>query len=829
MAERQGLHDGVTRRAFLKTSAALGAGAGVAAQVAGGQMTALAENTEIPEEKEVYNMCRGNCGSTVCRNRGIIREGKLVQIKPAPIDWNHIDYKTGCVKGQFYPQRLYSPSRVLYPMKRVGERGSGQFERISWDEAFELASSTFLKATAEYGPAATGIWQSYGAPGSINGPGWYFPYSFPTAYSITMVRFVYATGCGVICPGADLTQMWMNATWSLASASPIDMLDSRTLIFWAYNLAETSRDSWQYAMEAKDNGATLICIDPRFSTTAAGSHTWVPIRPATDGAMMLAMANYIVENHLEDEDFLRSSTVAPYLQDATGAYLRLSTAGMDMPVTVGADGTETPQDDIVVWDEETESFMGSLDATKPAIHGTFTAPNGVVVQTTLDYVMGAIAEFTMEKAEGLCGIPREKIEYVARTYATNKPAAICSYQGLGHHYNSRHNYKNLQLLAALTGNAYKPGAFNNINPLNVTNVLQGNTNVAAYCQVENPKSPAFAFTSQRIVDVMRTGKLNSTDVPLKWVMIHAANPLSSESGRKDLIEAVSKLDFFLVMDPYMSDTAKYADLILPVTLSWEQLDTTGGFALFDKGVEPAGEAREPLEIFRGLAAGIGYPNLYPMNAEEYVRAILDTPENRENGFTFDDYRREGYIFKYQEGTVTELAGSSYGASKLQFYQEYQAPKEASEAVLDQTIERRPYWEPGLECNNPQSAEFQKYPLFGISKHDNYHAHSMITDCSWQRELAGGPELIMSEAAAEERGIKTGDLVRAYNDRGECVLKAVVTKGIQPETVVFPHGWQSRDYIKGHHQDLTRSEMDPVCFNNAYYEIMCDVEKWNGEE
>lgn len=826
MSGASGSRSGLTRRSFLKSTMAVAA----AATAAGGatSLTALAEDVEVAsgEDQVFYNYCRGNCGSSTCRLQGIVREGKLVQTKPLPVDPDHIEYKTGCVKGQFNPQRLYATRRVLYPLKRVGERGSGEFERISWDEAIQLAAEKFMEAQSQFGDSATCLYSSYPAGGRLNAGGWYFPDPSPAVPTVGIARFAYATGCSIMVPVADLCQMWMNRTFALCSANPSQMQYSKTIIFWAYNVTETSRDSWQFIAQARDNGTKLICIDPHYTTAAAGSDLWLPIRPATDGFMMLAMANYIVENHLEDEDFLREKTVAPFLRKDDGKFLRMSDLGVDPATEVNAKGQTVVVDHEAVWDEEAGTYGDSTVVKKPAIHGSFEI-GGIKVQTTLDYVLDGIKEYTMEKAEEVCGLPKEKMIEVAEIYATNKPVGICSYEGLGHHYNSRHNYKNLNFLAALTGNAYVKGAFNNINPLNEDGTVNPEVNSAPMLQVENAKVPV-KFSSQYIAEIMETGKLGDTEIPLKWLMVVGANLLASDSGRQALIEAVKKLDFFAVADPYLTDTALYADLVLPVALSWETLDTGGGYALFDKAVEPAGECKTNMDIYRLLSSAIGIDDLYPMTDEEYVRKMLDTEFNRENGFTYDDFKEKGFIRKFDPNATTANASGTVASTRVKFYVEEVKSKDFNGIVLDQDKECRPYWEPGPECGDINNPLREKYPLFAISNHNNYFAHSMITSCEWRDELAGKPSVLISEAAAQERGIEQGDVVRVFNDRGEVVLHAKVTKGIQPETILLPHGWQSYDYIKGHHQDLTMVDMDPVTGNSAYYEILCQVEKYEGD-
>jgi molybdopterin-containing oxidoreductase family molybdopterin binding subunit len=122
--------------------------------------------------------------------------------------------------------------------------------------------------------------------------------------------------------------------------------------------------------------------------------------------------------------------------------------------------------------------------------------------------------------------------------------------------------------------------------------------------------------------------------------------------------------------------------------------------------------------------------------------------------------------------------------------------------------------------------FEKYPFMGISNHGSYFAHSAFTQIPWLDELSE-PFVEINTDAAAERNIFQGDLVRVFNDRGFVVLKAVTTNGIRPDTVLLPHGWQGFDFVAGHSQDLTRIDMDPVTVNSAFYEFLCDVEKYDG--
>lgn len=822
MSETKSLRGGLTRRTFLKTTAAA---AGAAAISGGGTLTALAndetDNAGV-EEQVFYNFCRGNCGSSVCRQKGIVREGKLVQVRTLPTDEGHEDVKTSCVKGQINPQRIYSPTRVLYPMKRVDgtERGEGQWERITWDEAIGIISQKFVEAQKQYGDASCAFWHGYAENGLLNLGASYAPIRPRGGSGIGLERVLQATGATVLTPAADLGQMYsqFNLLNYVANSVP-DIVNCKTMLIWGSNPTDASRQSWQYIIEAKERGMRMITIDPRFTGSAARSEMWLPIRPATDGLLALAMCNYVVDHDLIDYDYMKNSSVGPLLIKADGKYLHMADLDSSDPATA---------DDFVVYDEKAKAFGSSKKIKDPALWGAFdvklASGETAKVRTVWDYVYENIKEYTVERAAEECDLPIEKIEYVAHLYATNKPSIIGTFEGLAHHYNSWHTQKDIVLLGCLTGNVCKPGAGVMMpNYYNEDNTIGANYDTSALIQVENAK-PSVALTGMNLPEIMETGKFGGKAFPIRWIYNFQGNPLASDSGRTALIEAIKKVDFVVTHDTFLSDTARYSDIVLPCTMSWEAEDCNGGYSLLEKAIEPAGESKSNIEVFRLLAAGIGFPNLFDKTDEEYLRIALDTPFNRENGLTYDDFKKKRLIRKYKDPYTVGVEYNPTG--RTQFYVEYVQCKDDHGIEIDQDTNRRPYYEHALEAyaENPL---FEKYPFYGDFYHNNYTVHSMIPEVPWLDELRPEPVVEINTKAAEDRGIEDGDMVRVYNDRGYVVLRAKLTNGIRPDVVMLPHGWQSYDYVDGHHQDLTRVDLDPVCGNSSFNDFLCNVEKYEG--
>lgn len=242
-----------------------------------------------------------------------------------------------------------------------------------------------------------------------------------------------------------------------------------------------------------------------------------------------------------------------------------------------------------------------------------------------------------------------------------------------------------------------------------------------------------------------------------------------------------------------------------------------------KAIEPLYECKTDLEIMRMVAEGMGMGALYAKSDEDFLREVIDTDANKAAGCTYDAFKSGEFVRTYLFPKGAEVARyTSAETSRFMFYLEKPAPRNNfGQGVAD--YERYPYYEDAHEAywDNPLRS---KYPLMGCSQHSKYHVHSQLACTPMMRELEPEPELKINAADAAERGIKQGDVVRVYNDRGYAVLKALVTEGIKPGVVSIPHGFQAEQFIEGHTQDLTSVYMNDYCSNSAFYDFLCEVEK-----
>lgn len=810
----------ITRRSFLAgTTLSVGSLATLSACASPHLAGTSPNEKEVPaEERKCINICNGACCN--CPLEGTVRDGKLVSVSPIPQPRENTGAIKGCIKGQTNPMRLYAENRGLYPMIQRGERGSDNWERISWDEAIALVAEKFQAATNEYGPSSVAFWLGGGnLNGVINGNGAYDVNTPRNSYmGIGCERFLSQTGYTIFSFDWDLPLVYLGGEMMNHPYFWLqDLVNSKLIILWGINPAGSGGHFVPWYVKAKENGAKIISVDPQYNSSGMLIDQWVPIRPGTDSALMLAMANYIIDNDLVDQDYLANHSIAPFLLKEDGYYLKLSDLGKKLDIDEEGNEVDSP----VVWDEKANDFISCLESTAGAVHGTHEA-NGVNMRTVFDAVYDNIKQFTVEYAAEECDIDATIIEELAREYATSGASCIQPGLGCGRYYNSSSLFYNLPLLAALTGNSSKPGAgyfgYGQALVSPFTGVVSQNLD-SLY--VEEPNFGR-CISGQLIRDIAETGKYGNEDFPLRCVYVMTTNPVSTYAGPKEIESALNKIDFVVTADPIMTDTAKISDLYLPICMPWENPDDHNGTFMLQKAVEPAGECKSDFEVLNLIAEKMGFSDLYPKNDQEYLREVLDTPENIEAGAAYDDFKKQGIIpvetYEVAELTAVEL---NYGG-RTRFYMEEDCRRDDYGQVTTFT-DHSPFYFHANEAY-PTNPKREKYPFFGFSFHDTYDQSSIYAHNPMLDEFREGPFVRMNTKAAAERGIQEDDVVRIYNDHGTCTIKVKLTEGIRPDCIQIPHGFARNEYIDGYPQDLSTIAINPVVPESAVHDWICNVEK-----
>lgn len=835
--EEKGPRRAISRRGFLK-STGLAAGGVLALGTASTALSSLAfaeEKAESSGDRVVYGHCRSNCNGG-CRFAAHVRDGKIVKLEPA--DYPDEGYKGCCLKGISYIDRIYNPERIKYPMRRVGERGAGEWERISWDEAINEIATKFADISKTYGATAIGIEAASGNWSVINGI-----YGLNARLAACMganklaVCYDYACGHGI-------NRVLGTGDWYFAN-EPNSVVDSSMTICWGTNPVFTSPQNWRWIQRAKEQGTKVVTIDPIKSATAHKSDQWIPVTPGHDGYLALAMANYVIKNDLVDQKFLKERTTAAFLvRRDTQAHLRVSDVtgagrgeidpisaflGMIDWVALGG-GPE----DFMVWDKAVGKAVPVAEAVDPAMEGSFTTEGGIEVDTAYSLLKKHLSQYTISEASKLSGVTEKEVEAFAKEFATEDAVSIFITYGLDHYTNGHLTIWAITILLALTGNLARAGAgfvgvfFQTYTP-NLLALWAGGPDTKAF----NVNIP-----SGRLHEMFRDQAIAGHDYPMKALFSACANPMSNFAAQNNFInEILPNLEFWVVVDMEMTDSARHADIVLPQASWWEVEDFTVRYCLpytlhQEKAFDPLYESKADYEIFSLIGRAMGYEKSFPegWGFEEWAALALSDPMSQQLGVTIERLRSEHVI------QTTGVQGTPFirgrdipfpsESGRAQLYFENPTPRldygqDWQSKVKD---ERLVYYRAPLEADS-KNPLFEKYPLVFLQEHARFRTHSQWFEVPCLREIDQEPVVKVNGVDAEARGVKNGDIVEVFNDRGHAVVRCVVDESICPGVVSIPKGWQRHQYIAGCYQEMTQPEMDIFASSFAYYDTLVDFKKW----
>ncbi len=745
------------------------------------------------EERIVRVGCPAhNCGGR-CLLLAHVRNGVITRLetddRPDVISSPQL---RACVRGRAYLRRQYHPDRLKYPMKRIGKRGEGQFERISWDQALEMLAGELLRVKETYGNSA--LFVPYGTGG----------YSQLTG-SHTARRLMNVFGG---CLGTYNSYSW----GAINTATPYiygtletgnqrqDWLNAKVILMWGWNPAEMrdGTNSDYFIKCARNNGAKVVCIDPRMSMSAVSlADEWIPIRPGTDAAMMSAMAHVMITEGLYDEDFVRSHCV-------------------------GFDKSQMP-----AGFDSAESYS--------------------------DYILGLRdgEPKTPEWAQPITGVPARKIRQIAREYATLKPGVL--YQGYGMQRRAYGEQVVLAgcALASITGNVGISGGWASGLGLPAPDGGGQWTVFPTGVSPIKAKIPVFLWTEAVIRGTEMTAAdgvigVEHLDNNIKLIYAVASNILVNQHANINrtvkILEDESLVEFIAVQEQFLTPSAKYADLVLPACTQFETWGLEDGWKFGDevilmpKLVEPLGESMSDYQICTKVAERLGVGDAYTEGRSE--KEWLE--------WCIDQYRQESYpdIPGYQEMIDANLGVYARPVTEPAIaFAEFRADPEShplatpsgkielfSKALYEK---EQPDVIPAVpkyiqEWESPFGPEAEKYPLQAIGHHTMQRVHSTHANNDYLRE-AFPQRVFLNPLDAAARGIKDGDLVRIFNERGVVVLTCRITKRIMPGVVDIPQGaWWEPD---GQGQDrggsintLTSERWTPLAFGTAQHTTQVQVER-----
>lgn len=814
MAENEYLKDVVastvmSRRSFVKWSAALG---GSAVLVSGGINVPGVESVKTAsaadETDVVWSSCNVNCGSR-CPLRLHVQDGVVVRVEAD--DTGSDEYGTdemqvrSCVRGHSIRQRLYNPDRLKYPMKRVGPRGSGEFERISWEEAFDTVAEKLQGVLDEYGNEAVYINYATGALGGTVSKSWP-PRSTPIARMMNLVGG-YLNHYGTY-SAAQIGYAGPFTYGSGFAANSIeDIVNSKLVVMFGNNPAATrmSGGGIVYAMQQlkQQSNVKVIVIDPRLSDSVVTmADEWIPIRPGTDAALVNALAYVLITEDLYDQDFLDK-------------------------YAVGFDKNTMPEGY-----EDQDSYK--------------------------DYILGNGADGvakTPEWAAAITGIPVDRIIQLAREIGTAKPAYIMQGWGIQRQANGEQACRSIFMLPILTGNVGiqggNPGTREGSYGMSVKPFPTGENPVKASISVfmwpdairRGPEMTALADGVQ--------GK-DKLDVPIKFIWNYAGNCLinqhSDANGTAELLADDSLCEMIVVIENHMTSSAKFADILLPDITTWEQDDIAPGsrggqlgYAIYaTKAVEPMYECKSVYEMCTEIASRLGVEEEFTegRTQNEWLEYVVEETRAANPDFPELEAFKEMGIYKKANTGLPSVAYKSFREDPEEnplntpsglieiFSARLHDISETWEIPEGDIITGLPVYATTWEGVSDPLRD--TYPLQMIGHHYKQRTHSTYGNSEWMNEVAP-QEVWINAIDAENRGVEPGDMVEVFNARGRIRLPAKVTTRIMPGVISVPQGaWYNPDNngvdVGGCVNALTAYRPSPLAKANPQHTNLVQVEK-----
>jgi anaerobic selenocysteine-containing dehydrogenase len=635
-------------------------------------------------------MVRGACGHDcpdTCSWVVEVRDGTAVKLSG---DQTHpFTRGTLCAKVNHYLERVYHPDRVLYPLKRQGRKGEGNFVRVTWDEALADIGARLQAVTAESGAEAILPYSSAGTQGLIQ------------MKSLDR-RLFGSMGC---------TNLERNICGAVAAAGlsatigtgtgidPEQVVHSRFIVLWGTNTIVTNLHFWPLVREAQQRGAKVVVVDPIRTRTAEAADWHLPIKPASDAALALAMMHVMVRDDLVDREYVARHAI-----------------GFDALVT-------------------------------------------------------RVRDYSPERVAHVAGLPASEIERFAREYATTQPSLLRPLIGIEHHRNGAMLFRTLACLAVLSGSWKHRGG----GLARSTHALQ-----FAALDMDRVLMPEVYQPDVRQLNMRDIGKdlCDATlTPPVRALFVYGSNPMVSMPNQERIREGLQRKDLFTVVhDLFVTDTARYADYVLPAASQIEHLDLSPAWghlylALNRPAIPPRGEALCNTDLFRRLAAALGRTEPWLFESDEaMLRGALASGHPWLEGITYERLWEEGYVRLNcpQDWRPFADGGFATPSGKAELY---------SEPLRESGHDPLP-WAGDIPTGEGLQLITGKALHFLNSGYSNQERH---------RRRAGKLLVEIHPDDARARSVETGTAVRVWNRRGEVHAVCSVSNRVRPGVVWMPFG------------------------------------------
>ncbi|MGO9426976.1 MAG: molybdopterin-dependent oxidoreductase [Steroidobacteraceae bacterium] len=593
-----------------------------------------------------------------------------------------------CTKVARYTERTYHPDRLLHPLRRVGNKGEGRFERISWEEAI-ASIAKHLSVLAAHDAEQILPYSYAGTMGLVQGE------------SMSQ-RFFHRLGASLldrtICASAGSAGHKV----TLGSRVGIDMElaeEAQLIIFWGCNAITSSVHFWARAQQAKRRGARLIAIDPYRSLTAEKCHTQIALLPGTDAALALGLMHVLIRDDLIDHDYVSRHTLG------------------------------------------------------------------------FEALCERVSLYGPEKVAAICGIGAAEIESLAHLYATARPALIRANYGLQRARGGGMAMRNIACLPALVG-AFREAA---------GGIMLSTSGNFAIDDGALSRPDLLAGRTPRTINMSSIGRaLLDTAAPIRALIVYNSNPVAVAPDSASVAKGFAREDLFtVVLEHFQTDTADYADIVLPATTQLEHLDVIKPYGHYymvanNPAIRPLGETKPNTEIFRLLAKAMGFSDSCFDDSDADIAQCAVASD-----WDFDAVRAQGWKRIGAPKGVARFADGGFDtpSGKVEFY---------STAARSQGLDPLPDYIAPLEDTRSELA--QRFPLAMISPPARHFLNSSFVNVKSLRAVEGEPWLDIHPGDAAARGIHDGGYVRVFNERGSLELRARVSERARRGVVVALSVW-----------------------------------------
>lgn len=688
------------------------------------RMNRLARYQSDPNLTIITGACPHDCPDTCTWQVAVERDsGRAVDLwglESHPVTQGKL-----CGKVDRYLERVYHPTRLTTPLRRVGAKGEGRFEPVPWEVALREISERLRVIVDEHGAEAVMPYSYAGTMGLLQGEG-------------MASRFFYHMGASrlerTICSEAGFE----GYLYTMGAAEGMEteaFAQARQVLIWGSNTLTSNLHLWPFVLEAQKQGARVIVIDPAQTRTARAADEWIAIRPGTDAALALAMMHVIIDENLHDADYV---------------------------------------------ERYTEGFEALVER---------------------------VLNWTPARAAAITGVPVERIRTLARDYATVRPTAIRVNYGLQRHYGGGMAMRTLACLPALVG-AWREhgggiqlsasGAFRHLDRRGLyrPDLLAGRTprtfnmNRLGDALSHDAQRRAAALYHPRPADAIPSAA--DAGGPVQALIVYNCNPAAVAPDQAAVTAGLRREDLFtVVLEHFATDTADHADYLLPATTQFEHWDIIKPYghlhlALNQPAIAPLGEALPNSEIFRRLAAAMGYTD--PCFAESDVQILRNLVEaqthERFQGVTWQRLLEEGYVRLNLPSPWLPFAQGGYPtpSGKCEFY----SARMAADGYDPLPTWTPPLWTESIDVQDPAPGDF-----VCISPPAHSFLNSTFANLERALRREERPVLHMHPADAAACAIGEGDLVCVSNSVGRVELPVTLTAGLMRGTVLAPGVWWAK--------------------------------------